>query len=73
MPGIVDKESKTALFKTLPQWVSWIHNELNRRLKSLEVGLVDHVTMLREDLAEVEDSLLNKMVQERESMMEVFG
>lgn len=29
--------------------------------------------MLREDLAEVEDSLLNRMVQERESMMEVFG
>jgi len=61
------------LFKTLPQWVSWIHNELNRRLKSLEVGLVDHVTMLREDLAEVEDSLLNRMIQERESMMEVLG
>jgi hypothetical protein len=29
--------------------------------------------MLRDNLAEVEDSLLNKMVQERESIMEVFG
>ncbi len=42
-------------------------------MKNLEVGLVDNVAMLRENLAEVEDSLLNKMVQERESIMEVFG
>jgi hypothetical protein len=42
-------------------------------VKNLEVGLVDNVAMLRENLAEVEDSLLNKMVQERESIMEVFG
>lgn len=42
-------------------------------MKNLEVGLVDNVAMLRDNLAEVEDSLLNKMVQERESIMEVFG
>lgn len=42
-------------------------------MKNLEVGLVDNVAMLRDNLAEVEDSLLNKMVQERESIMEVFN
>jgi hypothetical protein len=42
-------------------------------VKNLEVGLVNNVAMLRDNLAEVEDSLLNKMVQERESIMEVFG
>ncbi len=42
-------------------------------MKNLEVGLVDNVAMLKDNLAEVEDSLLNKMVQERESIMEVFN
>jgi hypothetical protein len=42
-------------------------------VKNLEVGLVDNVAMLKDNLAEVEDSLLNKMVQERESIMEVFN
>lgn len=73
VPGIVDKDIPNSPFKSLPQWVRWIHCEFNKRVKNLEVGLVDNVAMLKDNLAEVEDSLLNKMVQERESIMEVFN
>ena len=73
VPGIVEKVSTTAPFKRLPEWVTWIHGDYSRRVRNIEVGLVDHITMLRDDLGRIEESLLEQVAQERESVMEVVG
>lgn len=73
VPGIVEKVSTTAPFKRLPEWVTWIHGDYSRRMRNIEVGLVDHITMLREDIIKTEESVLEQVAQERESIMEVVG
>lgn len=47
VPGIVEKVSDTAPFKRLPEWVTWIHGDYNRRMRNIEVGLIDQISLIR--------------------------
>jgi len=73
VPGIVEKVSTTAPFKRLPEWVTWIHGDYNRRMRNIEVGLIDQISLIREDIIKTEESILEQVAQERESIMEVIG
>ena len=69
MKDIIDKKNVLAPFSTLPDWITFIHNDIFKRVSNLEVGLVDQVTLLRQEMYESEDAILVRVSQEREIQM----
>ena len=66
---IIDKKNVLAPFSRLPDWITFIHNDIFKRVSNLEFGLVDQVTLLRQEMYESEDAILVRVSQEREIQM----
>jgi hypothetical protein len=70
VPGIVGGED--GAYRRLPDWISYVHNDVNSRLKGLENDLEAQARDLREEAVTQGDELIQLLTKERELKMETL-